>query len=189
MFKYFKIITLFFSLGFVNHSFAHDSNIATFHIRHLADGLWVYELMTPLYGLDMSLREAMKGDTDLPKLTKESAEYKKKLISHIKHGFDITAIEYSEDKSATKPIKLSLGEGRIKLNEHQSVFIFEIKGMPKDVIQLDFRLANMSNNDSQNNLLRLIDGQKTKKYLLNQSNDFSGQNIGFFHSLIPKISS
>lgn len=189
MFNYFKIITLLFSLSFVHHSFAHDSNIATFHIRHMADDLWVYELMTPLHGLDTSLREAMKGDTGLANLAQESTEYKQKLITHIKIGFDVSAMEYSEDKSATKPVKLSLGKGRIKLNEHQSVFIFEIKGMPKDVMQLDFRLASMSNNDSQNNLLRLIDGQKTKKYLLNQSNDFSGQSIGFFHSVIPKTSS
>jgi hypothetical protein len=38
----------------------------------------------------------------------------------------------------------------------------------------------MSNNQSQNNMLRLIDGQRSQHYVLNKSNQFTAQDNGFF---------
>lgn len=176
--KYIQILSFLLCVTAVNFSIAHDSNIATFQIRHLDNGQWVYEVMTPLHGLKQSLRASLVGRDAAVDMSPKSAEYKEKLIAHIKQGFDVKA--FSADKNTVKPVKLALGKGKIKLDEHMSVLIFEIKGMPKHIAQLDFHLDNMSNNASQNNLLRLIEGERYKKYLLNEKNDFSASDKGFF---------
>jgi hypothetical protein len=145
-----KFILLVCVLMFSGVSNAHDSNIATFQIRHLDDGRWIYEVMTPLYGIDQSLIASSSNKAKLKAIPKGSTAYKQRLV------------------------------GKIKLDDHLSVFIFEILGMPENVTQLKFRISNMANNDSQNNILRLIDGAKNKKYLLNHKNNFSGVDKGFF---------
>jgi hypothetical protein len=160
---------------------AHDNNIATFQIRRIGSTQWVYEVMTPLYGLDQSMRASMTNTTENnAELVVGSTEYKEKIVAHIKEGFKVTATNNSVDDKTKQTVQLTLGQGRIKLNDHLTILIFEIKGMPTSVEQLNFHLTNMSNNQSQNNMLRLIDGQRSQHYVLNKSNQFTAQDNGFF---------
>ncbi|WP_218419849.1 hypothetical protein [Alteromonas lipotrueae] len=137
-------------------------------------------MMTPLYGIDQSLIASSNVKAKLKAIPKDSAEYKQRLVAHIKQAFDVKAFSRGEKPQEVTTSQLRLGQGKIKLDDHLSVFIFEILGMPENVMQLKFRISNMANNDSQNNILRLIDGAKNKKYLLNHKNNFSGVDKGFF---------
>ena len=161
-------------------SHAHDINIATFQIRHLDNDLWVYEVMTPLYGLDQSLKSFVDDSAKWSALAKGSTEYKEQLVAYLKSGFRVQASTEKSEKQLPISSKLTLGKGKIKLDDHLSVFIFEIKGMPKKVAQLDFEISHMSKNASQYNVLRLIDGDQSKKYILNSKNIFSASDKGFF---------
>jgi len=176
------LFILFFSLSC--KSFAHDTNTATFQIRQIAPQQWIYEVMTPLYNIDSSLRAI---DKQTPKADTKSVKYKEKIIAYIKQGFNVKATGYDAHNIAVKDVKLTLGQGRIKLDDHLSTLIFKIKGMPNKLSQLDFHLASMSNNVKYNNIFRLIDGDKHKRFLLNKDNDFSGKALDFFnHSQISK---
>jgi len=182
MFKKRYVILLIFALMFSAVSDAHDSNIATFQIRHLEDNRWIYEVMTPFYSIDQSLIAASTDKASVSALSKNSVEYKQRLVAHIKQAFDVIAVsESAENLPVNISKQLRLGEGRIKIDDHLSVFIFEIIGMPENVYTLNFHLSYMANNASQNNVLRLIDGDKSKKYFLNHKNNFTGVDIGFFH--------
>jgi hypothetical protein len=177
MFNIVRFVSFLLIISFSNTSLAHDTNIATFQIRQIKDQQWMYEVMTPLSNLDKSLQASIKN---APKADVNNVKYKQKVIAYIKQGFDIK-ITGSDDKNITiESVKLSLGKGRIKLNDHLSVIIFEIKGMPKNISKLDFHLTNMSENLSHNNILRLIQGDKNKRYLLNKENNFSGSIVSFF---------
>lgn len=164
-----------------NFAVAHDSNIATFQIRRLETDQWIYEVMAPLYGLDQSMRASSAAKSaDISELVIGSTAYKQQIVAHIKEGFEVRAISDRPGDQPEQTMQLSLGQGRIKLDDHLSVLIFEIKGMPEMIEQLDFHLGNMSNNEAQNNVLRLIDGERKQRYILNAENGFAGQDIGFF---------
>lgn len=172
-----KCLLLLTLLCSVRSGIAHDANIATFQIRQLPEGQWLYEVMTPLHNLDESMRNELGQDAPSDDLN--SVEYKQAIVAHIKNGFDVTV---NNDITGVASHALKLGKGRIKLNQHLSVLIFEIQGMPKEVKKLDFKLANRSDNSHQTNIFRLIKGKQTKRYILNQHNDFSGSDLGFFNN-------
>jgi len=48
------------------------------------------------------------------------------------------------------------------------------------IAELEFTLGIMTKNPR--NLLHLIDGDRSKRYVLRKSNDFSGKDEGFFSS-------
>ena len=166
-----------------NLAVAHDSNLATLQIIHLDDGKWVFEVKTPLYGLDESVRQYLEEKTGEPvTLVAGSREYKEGLVDYIKAGFDMTAsgsdtVDSEGDDASTHP---SLGTGRIKLGDHMSVLIFEIKDMPRVVEDLALSFRYMSNNDAQHNIVRLIDGDRSQRYILSSDNGFKAADSGFF---------
>lgn len=172
-------IALLFNLYLISFGcIAHDINIATFQIRHLENQRWIYEVMTPLSNLDRSLRVKNQNapDADI-----NSIQYKQSIVKYIKQGFAVTAIGYNADaKDSTSEIALQLGQGRIKLNDHLSVLMFEIKGMPEIVSQLDFHFSSMSEFRPANNIFRMIDGDKKQRCFLNQGNNYSGSISRFF---------
>lgn len=164
---------------------AHDSSLATLQVIHLDKTKWVFELKTPLYGLDQSLRQYLEAKSDEPVvLLAGTREYKERLVEYIKDRFDVT-VRGSEEADHTRKlvsIRPDLGAGRLKLDNHMSALIFEIKDMPAVVEQLSFRFDYMSSNAAQNNIVRLIDGNRSQRYILNSANDFSAVNDGFFLS-------
>jgi hypothetical protein len=166
------ILTTAFVLS--NVSMAHDANLATFQIRQVGEQQWMYEVMTPLYNLDKSLRASEKN---IPTADVNNLKYKQKIIAHIKQGFNVKATSL---KSTASAVQLTLGEGRVKLDDHLSVLIFKINGMPKTIKQLDFSLKTMSENVVYNNIFRIIKGDKNERYLLNVDNNFSGRVTDFF---------
>ena len=48
------------------------------------------------------------------------------------------------------------------------------------VEELEVSFRYMSNNDSQHNIVRLIDGSRSQRYILNSSNGFEAADSGFF---------
>ena len=105
-------------------------------------------------------------------------------------SFDVQAITESqstdaqskeaESKDAQSRVKLILGRGKMSLGNHLSVLSFDIKNMPSTIEALEFTLGIMTKN--LRNLLHLIDGDRSKRYVLRKSNDFSGKDEGFFNS-------
>ncbi len=165
-------------------SIAHDSNVATLLIVHLAEDKWVFEVKTPLYGLDQSLRVYQEEKTGKPlEFAAGSKEYKELLVGYIKAGFDITAESEpgAEKHGEVLPVKPTLGSGRIKLDDHQTVVAFEIKNMPEVFNSLKIHLPYMSQNEAQFNIVRLIDEERATRYVLSTLNNFEAVDVGFFN--------
>ena len=97
----------------------------------------------------------------------------KLIVAYIKEEFDITARTAATDDAQSQSTKLTLGQGRIKLNNHLSTLLFQIKSMPKETDKLVIRLPYMSHNEAQNNILRMVDGERSTRHVLSASNNFS----------------
>ena len=179
---------LLLCLGMMSTANAHDSNTGTFHIRH-HENHWSFEVMAPLYTLDQSLKSTISPEL-YENLTPGSNAYKQQLVAHIKAAFDVQAItefqsteaqsKEAESKDAQSRVKLILGRGKMSLGNHLSVLSFDIKNMPSTIEALEFTLGIMTKN--LRNLLHLIDGDRSKRYVLRKSNDFSGKDEVFFSS-------
>jgi hypothetical protein len=171
-----RLFSIIVIVAFARVCLAHDANMATFQIRQTAEQEWMYEVMTPLYNLDRSARAINKT---LSPADIKSIQYKQEIIAYIKQGFDVKVSGYDAKKAAVNAAGLTLGRGRIKLDDHLSVLIFKIKGMPETVKEIDFQITNMSEYLKHNNLFRIIKGNKNKHYLLNKENNFSGKVTTF----------
>lgn len=165
-------------LFFAQFCVAHDMNIATFQIRQANENQWFYEVMTPLHNLDTSLRA--NNNHTVPKLDLSHIEYKQAIVSHVKQGFDAMVIGYKSDSHAQVLSQPRLGKGIVKFNTHSTVLVFEIHDMPDIVSQLEFKLANMTANTQQTNIFRLVQGNKKKRYMLSDTNDFTASDANFF---------
>ncbi len=165
-------------LGIMSTANAHDSNTGTFYIRH-HENHWSFEVMAPLYTLDQSLKSTISSEL-YESLTPGSNAYKQQLVAHIKAAFDVQAITESQSTDARSRVKLTLGRGKMSLGNHLSVLSFEIKNMSSTIEALEFTLGIMTENPR--NILYLIDGDRSKRYVLKKSNDFSGNDEGFFNS-------
>ncbi|PWQ98744.1 hypothetical protein [Leucothrix arctica] len=167
-------------LSLSSAALAHDSNVATLKFIHLSSGKWGFELNAPLYGLDRSMRQ-INADNKKD-LVAGSKEYKELIVAYIKSGFDVTALQRVDKggKITKKPIQLSLGKGRIKLGNHTTSMIFEVIGMPKNSDKVDFKLSYMSDDKAQQNVLRLIDGERKARHTLDKINDYSVSEVSFF---------
>lgn len=183
--KRFFCILLLLAVGLPGLSVAHDSNLATLMIIHPAKEQWIFEVKTPLYGLDQSVRTYHEEQTGKPsELIAGSKEYKELLIDYIKAEFKITASRHAGGTADEDPlpVETSLGAGRIKLDNHETAMAFEINNMPEDVYKLDIQLPYMSENEGQNNIVRLIEADRSTRYILNVLNDFEAEDIGFFQA-------
>ena len=169
---------LLLCLGMMSTANGHDSNTGTFRIRH-HENHWSFEVMAPLYTLDQSLKSTISPEL-YESLTPGSNTYKRQLVAHIKAAFDVQAITESQSTDAQSRVKLILGRGKMSLGNHLSVLSFDIKNMPSTIEALEFTLGIMTKN--LRNLLHLIDGDRSKRYVLRKSNDFSGKDEGFFSS-------
>lgn len=179
---------LLLCLGMMPTANAHDSNTGTFYIRH-HENHWSFEVMAPLYTLDQSLKSTISPEL-YESLTPGSNAYKQQLVAHTKAAFDVQAMTESQStdaqskevqsKETRSRVKLTLGRGKMSLGNHLSVLSFEIKNMPSTIEALEFTLGIMTKNSR--NILYLIDGDRSKRYVLRKSNDFSGKDEGFFSS-------
>lgn len=164
---------------------AHDSSVATLQLIHLANDKWLFEMKTPLYGLDQALRRELDESAgESAGLLPGSREYKERLVAYVKQGFEVTATAPSgeTDEVGLVEVQPQLGAGRLKLNDHQSVLMFEIQDMPNAVEALEMRFGYMSHNMAQHNILRLVDGERSRRYILNVDNAFGAVDRGFFLS-------
>ena len=169
--------------SFSGASYSHDSSIATLQVIRLQPDKWVFELRTPLYGLDQAMRKFnSEKNADLEDLVAGSKRYKELIVEYVKSAFHVTT---STDSANTNPqgdksSKPRLGPGRIKLDDHVSTLIFDIVNMPSGSENIEFNLPYMSYNESQHNVLRLIDFDRSQRYILSSDNDFSVVDGEFF---------
>ena len=184
MFQRFQCTILVLLLGLPIYSPAHDSSFATLEFIRISPVSWAFKIQTPLYGLDQSMRKFHADKPDVLKsLVAGSRAYKELIVAYIKAEFDATAFKQTMDEATrSEAIKLQLGQGRIKLNSHLSTLIFEVKGMPESVGKMALKFSYMADNKTQTNVLRLVDGERKKRYSLSASNDFSVSDIEFFNA-------
>lgn len=178
----FRILILLLISCVSDFSLAHDESLATVHIRRSDGGQWQFEIMAPLHALDHAMRAAVltsKADESLP--VAGSNAYKEAIAAYVKDGFEVYASGRNSAGQLLESVSLSLGAGRLRLDDHVSLLLFEINGMPAVVEQLEFTLAYMAENPNQNNFLRLIHGKQSKRYILNSQNHFSSVDRGFFN--------
>ena len=159
---------------------AHDANVSTIKVIRQPSNSWVFELHTPLHGLDEAMRQFNKGrKVELGDLAQDSKRYKELIVDYVKSKF-ILELQINDSQHATTIP--SLGTGRMKLGEHASVLMFEIENMPKRVNELTLHLAYMGNNPAQQNILWLIDDERKQRFVLRADNSFTVQHSNFFTS-------
>jgi hypothetical protein len=78
------------------------------------------------------------------------------------------------------PARVRLGAGRFKLGSHQSYFDFAVEGMPREPRGVALRIATLAQRPGQTVLLRLIDGDRTERFVLTKENDFAMADRAFF---------
>ncbi|MDO6683025.1 hypothetical protein Q4551_12060 [Oceanobacter sp. 5_MG-2023] len=149
---------------------SHDVNMATFQVRYVESQGWVYEVMTPLYNLDRSLHMT---HPDAPDADFDSVAYKESVVAYIKQGFDMSVSD-AQAAPDSGDLAVSLGRGRIKLDNHLSVLLFEIKGMPTDVSKLAFHISSMTEYRPAKNVFRVIHGEHIQRYWLTPGNHYAG---------------
>ena len=162
---------------------AHDANVSTIKLSRLPSNNWVFELYTPLHGLDKAMRQFNQENMiDPGELEQDSKRYKELIVDYVKSNFKL-APELDNVQSGTP--SPSLGSGRMKLGEHASVLIFDIENMPETVDELTLHLAYMGNNPAQQNILWLIDDERKQKHVLRADNSFTVQDSDFFTNINP----
>ena len=159
---------------------AHDANVSTIKVIRQPSNSWVFELHTPLHGLDEAMRQFNKERQVEPgDLAQDSKRYKELIVDYVKSNF-ILELQINDSQHATTIP--SLGTGRMKLGEHASVLMFEIENMPKSVNELTLHLAYMGNNPAQQNILWLIDDERKQRFVLRADNNFTVRHSDFFTS-------
>ena len=173
------LLILCVSMG-VGTAMAHDANVSTIKVIRQPSNSWVFELHTPLHGLDEAMRQFNnERSTDPGDLAKDSTRYKELIVDYVKSNF-ILEPQINDGHSGTT--RVSLGTGRMKLGEHASVLMFDIQNMPETVNELTLHLAYMGNNPAQQNILWLIDDERRQRYVLRADNNFTIENSDFFNS-------
>jgi len=169
-----SLVALFFAavLGVASHASAHDTNFAFIKIIRLPSNVWSFELNTPLYELDRSMRQFnAERSRDLKDLTVGTPRYKELIVEYVRTTFMLDHVALNDSKSLSS--KPNLGPGRIKLGNHESVLIFTIENMPAAPRELTLRLPFMANNAGQHNILWLIDSLRTQRHIFNEDNHFT----------------
>lgn len=168
-------------LGVTTTASAHDANFAAIKIIRQPTNTWTFELQTPLEGLDQSMRQFNEERArDLGDLTAGNTRYKELIVEYVKATFELDSNIVGDDESPSP--KAVLGPGRIKLGDHVSVLIFNIENMPDEVSDLTLRMPFMASNPGQHNILWLIDGERSQRYVLNADNEFTVVDAEFYDS-------
>ena len=159
---------------------AHDANVSTIKVVRQPSDSWVFELHTPLHGLDEAMRQFNKERQVEPgDLAQDSKRYKELIVDYVKSNF-ILELQINDNQHAMAIP--SLGTGRMKLGEHASVLMFKIENMPKTVNELTLHFAYMGNNPAQQNILWLIDDERKQRFVLRADNNFTVRHSDFFSS-------
>lgn len=137
----------------------HDPNLATFVISH-RKGVWLVEMSCSQAALHKSITHKH------PELENEgfnSKQYKEAVIEYLKGSISITANSFG---------KVSLGQGGIRLGDHQSDAKFELIGMPIELHELHVELRTMVENGNHTNALKVKLEDHTEKFLLTKRNNY-----------------
>ena len=183
------LAVLLFSLvlaGTWSVAVAHGDNVATIKISRQPSNNWIFELHTPLHGLDEAMREINKERApELAELDQNSVEYKELIVDYVKSEFALEQV--GADNNATAKSASSLGRGRLRLGEHASVLMFEITNMPDESEEVTLHLPYMENIAGQANVLWLVDGDRSERYVLTADNKFTASDVDFFTGIAKSV--
>lgn len=142
---------------------AHDLNSAVIDLRQLTDQGYVLQIKTPLYHLDMAMRQSEPG-ADTIKFGTD--HYKEAIVRYLKTNISIGSTEASNQM-------VGFGRSAIKLNDHQTDIIIELD--PGTLLEnsLQVRIPIMNHNPKQTNVFRVFRDDQIEKILLNNQNGFS----------------
>jgi hypothetical protein len=160
-------------LGFPVLACAHDGHIATAQLRRTSEG-WRYEFMAPQHALEEGLESWRKGQA-APARASEGAAFREAMVAFLKESLSLTVTP-----APGAPARVHLGAGRFKLGSHQSYFDFALEGMPSSPALVTVRIATLAQRPGQTVLLRLIDGDRTERFVLTAENDFAVTDRAFF---------
>ncbi len=141
----------------------HNPQLATFFIRNL-EGVWVIEGSFPQHGLHEALREAYENiqiDSLGP------PEYKNLLIDYIKGHI---LIETEDNR------EIVLGEGGLRLGNHQTDVRFVLENLPESPQDLKVKIGCLQENDHHTNILR-VPALGNEQFILNEDNSFTAELI------------
>lgn len=138
---------------------AHDPNLATFSISH-RNGVWLLEMSCAQAGLNNAL---VADSPELVKLLSTDKDYKEAVVAYLKRTILIQANVIAEVK---------LGQGGIKIGNHQSDVKFVLEGIPDDLKELKIQLLTMTENPQHVSLLKVYVDGDSQRYLLDRSNGY-----------------
>lgn len=156
-----RFYILLVALGLVLQSASpHDPNLATIIVRQ-KKGVWVIEVSCSQAGLHQAIS---KIQPELANADINSDKYKQAVVDHARKTILLTANSFGQ---------LVLGQGGIKLGNHQSDLKFELTGMPEILHEIRFEISFLSANQNHSNVVRIEHGSDVSKCILNASNNYS----------------
>ena len=167
------VLGLALLLGVPALACAHDGHIATAQLRKTSEG-WRYEFMAPQHALEEGLESWRRGRA-APDWASEGAAFREAMVAFLKESLSLTVTP-----APGAPARVRLGAGRFKLGSHQSYFDFAVEGMPLEPQEVTLRIATLAQRPGQTVLLRLIDGDRTERFVLTEENDFAMTDRAFF---------
>lgn len=138
---------------------AHNPLLATFTLEKIGDN-WLLHISMAQSGVHSALKKYSK-ELDVENM--DEAAYKQVFVDHI---LTRTRIKVNGDT------ELTLGEGGIRLGGHQSDAKFIIKGMPKEVKTIEFKINCFKENEGHANILKVVSGTLAAKTVLNARNGY-----------------
>lgn len=160
-YKKFLFILLAISALLTQRADAHNSLISTYLFEKKANNEWQLTISTPL----ISLHKALLTNHKEKDLWIKENEYNTALV-----------VKYLQEKSnikANTTTQIQLQEANVKLDNHQSNFIFTLSNIPEKITRFDFSIPAMSENIGHVNIVRIKGIKKNKKAILQEKNNYT----------------
>lgn len=152
------IILIALAFAFINAK-AHNPNATSVVISSIK-GVWVVQFTISQQGANVALHQFYKNK-NLANISVE--EYKKLYVKYIKEHCTLTI----DGK------KIPLASGGIKLGNHQTDIKFLLPNFPEKYQNFELKLNVFEENKEQNIVVKLVDGEKTFRKILNHKNQFT----------------
>lgn len=141
-------------------SYAHSPNLATFQLKQYND-VWMLEGSFAFVGLDEALK---KSDQHRDYSQLDLADYKSEVMGYIRSHINLSNADGSS---------VTLGDGGIKLGDHQTDVRFVIEDDHFDPMQLTIKISCMSENANQQNVFLFPKNLNRAHQVLSAQNNFT----------------
>ena len=141
---------------------AHSTLISTYLLEKSANNEWQLTISVPL----ISLHQALLTYHEEKDLWIKDNEYNTPLV--------VTYLQKNSNINVNTTTQVQLEKVNVKLDNHQSNFIFTLKNMPTNITRFDFTIPAMSENAGHVNIVRIKGIEKNKKVVLQRKNNYAG---------------